>query len=157
MRKLIVGLMLSAATAWPAIAVPVRLPRGAQSGYAAAPPRYNSSKEVSLEGTVASVVTKPAPGMLAGAHLMVATSTGTVDAHLGNYAMRGPNALALSPGERVKVVGVMATVQSHHVLMVRTVQAGLNYYKIRNECGFLIRTVPSGLTGRVKTAPGGQP
>ena len=101
---------------------------------------YDSAKEVALEGTVASVITKPGPGMLAGAHALLATPSGTVDAHLGIYAMRGANALSLAAGERVRMVGVMRTVNGRSVLLVRTVQTSGGLYAIRSTHGFLLRS-----------------
>jgi hypothetical protein len=115
-----------------------------------AAPVYQASKEVTLEGTVANVVTKPTAGMLIGAHAILATPTGNVDAHLGSYAMKGSNPLTLTPGERVQVVGVMETLaKGNKVFLVRTIQAGSHTYTIRNEHGALIMT-------SVKRVQGGQ-
>jgi hypothetical protein len=115
-----------------------------------APPAYQASKEVTLEGTVYSVITKPTAGMLMGAHAILATPAGDVDAHLGNYAMKGANPLTLTPGERVQVVGVMSTrAGGRQVLLVRTVQAGSHTYTIRNKNGFLLKPA-------TKPAQGGQ-
>ena len=41
--------------------------------------RYDVSKEVTLEGTVQSLVRKPAPGTMMGAHLIVSTAEGSTD------------------------------------------------------------------------------
>ena len=43
-------------------------------------PFYDITKEVSLTGTVSSVLAKPAEGMLFGSHLMLETNSGQVDA-----------------------------------------------------------------------------
>jgi hypothetical protein len=124
---------------------------------AAAPSRYDIRREVAIEGTVAGVVTKPSPGMLAGAHVLLAISSGTVDAHLGNYAMTGANALSLVLGERIKVVGVMTTVQGKPVFIVRTLQAGGNVHVIRSRQGFPVRWAPAGSAGRLKAPERGRP
>ncbi len=123
----------------------------------AAPSRYDVRREVAIEGTVAAVVMKPSPGMLAGAHVLLATTSGTVDAHLGNYPMRGAGSLSLVSGERIKVVGVMTTVQGKAVFLVRTVQAGGSVHVIRNGQGFPVRRVPAGSAGRLKAPEGGRP
>ncbi|MGB8782747.1 MAG: hypothetical protein WCD02_06495, partial [Terriglobales bacterium] len=47
-----------------------------------APSRYSLADEVTLTGTVSSVFTKAAPGMIAGSHLLLATPSGPVDAAL---------------------------------------------------------------------------
>jgi hypothetical protein len=70
---------------------------------------YDPSKEVTLEGTVETLVTKATPGTLGGAHLMLATAQGKLDTHLGAFALTEENASAIKPGQRVKVVGAMTT------------------------------------------------
>ena len=68
---------------------------------------YNVSKEVTLTGTVSSVVKKPSAGMLIGTHVMLNTANGGVDAHIGSYAGRDKRLDSLSQGETVKAVGMM--------------------------------------------------
>jgi hypothetical protein len=123
---------------------------------AVAAPRYDVAREVTIEGTVASVITKPSPGMLAGAHAILTTPTGTVDAHLGNYAMRGARALSLASGERVKMVGILTIIKGRPVLLVRTAQTGSGLYTIRNARGFLIRPASATATHSRIAAEGGQ-
>jgi len=158
MKKSLGALIVSAIAALLAMALPGsamgQTAVGAKA--AATPPRYDVAKEVTIEGTVASVVTKPAPGMLAGAHALVTTPSGTVDAHLGNYAMKGANALALSAGERVRMLGVMVTLKGRAVLLVRTLQTGRSLYTIRNAHGFLLRPSSASATHPQKDAKGGQ-
>ena len=117
-------------------------PAGAQTATtakAARPaPLYDASKETTLQGTVSKVVTKPGAGMIAGGHLIVATAQGNVDAHVGGRALQGPNAIAVTAGDSVKLVGVMATVNHNQIFLVRTVEAGEHTYTIRNERGFLV-------------------
>jgi hypothetical protein len=107
---------------------------------AAAPPIYDAGKEIAIEGTVASVVTEPTPGMLAGAHALLNTASGSVDAHLGNYAMKGTSRLRLYAGEHVRMVGVILTIKDRPVLLVRTAQINGRTYTVRNECGILTRS-----------------
>ncbi|MGB9403381.1 MAG: hypothetical protein WCA98_07570 [Candidatus Acidiferrales bacterium] len=104
-------------------------------------PRYNVSKEVTLKGIVQGVQSasfKRTPGTLAGDHLMLSTSSGVVDTHLGTSAMTGPKALKLTPGEPVSVTGAMTTVSNKQIFLARTVVAGGQTYKIRNQNGALI-------------------
>lgn len=107
---------------------------------AAAPPRYDAGKEIAIEGTVASVITEPTPGMLAGAHALLMTASGTVDAHLGNYAMKGTPRLRLYAGEHVRMVGVIVTIKDRPVLLVRTAQTDGRTYTVRNAHGILTRS-----------------
>lgn len=98
-------------------------------------PRYDARNEVALEGTVQSLVKEPAPGMMLGAHLMVSTAQGTVDAQIGRVAW-GPHAVSFAPGETVKLVGVMATINHQSVFLTRTIQTGNRTITVRNERGF---------------------
>ena len=103
------------------------------------PSRYDVSKEVTIEGTIQSVVKKPTAGMMLGEHLMLSTSKGTVDAHVGGYVMAHPGLLPVSIGQSVKVVGVMTTINHREVFLVRTVEAGARTTQVRNIHGFLLR------------------
>jgi hypothetical protein len=80
--------------------------------------------------------------------VIVATSSGDVDAHLGSYAMKGANAFTLTPGERVQLVGVMTTSGANQVFLVRTIQAGSQVHQIRNAHGFLLRPAKSTQGGK---------
>jgi hypothetical protein len=104
----------------------------------AAPLRYDLSKEVTLTGIVSSVVKKAGPETkrMAGSHLIVETTSGTVDASLGGFALRGTGALAVTPGQRVQVTGVMKKIRDREVFVTRLVQADGHVYTIRNEHGF---------------------
>jgi hypothetical protein len=120
-------------------------------------PRYDARREAVVEGTVARVVTKPVPGMPSGARLLLDTPSGKIDVHLGNFALRGPNAVSLAPGDRVKVIGVMSSVGGHRLFLVRSLRSGLNVYRIRNEHGFLVRSATADWGGRRNLASGGRP
>ena len=152
MRKLYGGVFLFASIAILAIAVPMRAQTTAQTTGRAtavpAAPRYEASKEVTLQGNVLDVVTKPPAGKLIGTHVIVATSSGDVDAHLGSYAMKGANAFTLTTGERIQLVGVMTTSGANRVFLVRTIQSGSHVYKIRNEHGALLHPAKSVQGGR---------
>lgn len=99
---------------------------------------YDITKEVTLTGTVSSVVEKTTPEMktLGGSHLILETISGTVDASLGKFAMSGEGALSVTPGQRVQVTGVMKTIGDKHVLVTRLVLANGHVYQTRNEHGF---------------------
>lgn len=99
-------------------------------------PFYDMSKEVTLSGTVSTVLAHPAAGMaMHGSHLLLATASGRIDASLGKWGMAGKNALSLAPGAAVEVTGVMKTIKDQRVFVVRTVKANGREYTIRNEHG----------------------
>ena len=96
---------------------------------------YDLTREVTLSGTVSSVLLRPAPGMIMGSHLLLTTAMGTVDASLGRWGLRGDGALSTRMGEQIEVTGVMKVLREKPVLLVRTVKAGGNVYTIRNKYG----------------------
>jgi len=101
-------------------------------------PRYDSNKEVTVQGTVQSVVNKPTPGMMLGGHLIVSTTEGTVDAHVGSFVLSGPHATSFAPGQPVKLVGVMTTINGKSVFLARQIQTGNRTLTVRNQRGFLV-------------------
>lgn len=108
-------------------------PAGATA--AAGPSHYDVSEEVTLTGTVSSVLPKASPGMIVGSHLLLATPSGSVDASLGRFGLRGSGAVSVAGGQQVEVTGVMKTIKDKPVFLVRTVKAGSEVYTIRNGHG----------------------
>ena len=82
----------------------------------AAPFDYDVRDEVTVPGTVTSIVTKAAPGMIAGSHLLLATSSGPVDASLGRFGLHGYGAASVAAGQQIEVTGVMRTIEDKHRL-----------------------------------------
>jgi hypothetical protein len=101
----------------------------------AGPLNYDVAKEVTLSGTVSSVLTKPAAGMIMGSHLLLATPSGPVDASLARFGLRGKGAVKVAPGQQIEITGVMKTIKDKQVFLARTVKAGGQVYRIRNEHG----------------------
>src|SRR5580693_2040639 len=97
--------------------------------------RYDVSKEVTLSGTVSSVLHNPAPGMIWGSHLIVETVSGRLDASLGRFGLEGKGALSVTPGQQIELTGVMKTVRDQKVFVVRSVKANGKTYTMRNEHG----------------------
>lgn len=102
----------------------------------AGPFSYDISQEVTLNGTVSSVLTKPAPGMIMGSHLLLATPSGPVDASLAHYRLQGSGALPVAAGQQIEVTGVMKTIMDKQVFLVRSLKVNGEVYTIRNEHGF---------------------
>jgi|ERR1700723_3758030 hypothetical protein len=98
--------------------------------------QYDASKEVTLKGTISSVVKKPAKGSLLGEHLMLATSSGSVDAHVGSYASRDKRLDTLAQGQSVSAVGVKMNVNGKEVFIVRTIESDGQTITVRNQRGF---------------------
>ena len=73
-----------------------------------------------------------------GTHLMVSTSKGTIDAHIGGFVLRGSHPYAPAAGQSVKLVGVMTTINHKNVFLTRTIETGNRTVQVRTERGFLI-------------------
>ena len=120
------------------------VPLGAQPA-PAAHPYYDITQEVTLHGTVSSVVTRTA-------HLMLSTTSGSVDASLGRWGFMGKGALHVSAGERVEVTGVMKTYKDKQFFVARTVKVGSQVYTLRNEHGIPLSPQSRARAGQ-KTTP----
>jgi hypothetical protein len=101
----------------------------------AGPFSYDVAHEVTLQGTVSSLLAKPAAGMIMGSHLLLTTPSGRVDASLGRFGLLGDAALRITAGQEIEVTGVMKMIRDKQVLLVRVVKAGGRVYEIRNEHG----------------------
>jgi hypothetical protein len=101
-------------------------------------PYYDISKEVTLAGTVSSVITKFTPGMISGSHLMLVTGRGDVDASLGRWGLEGKGALKVTAGQQVEATGVMKTLKDREVFVVRVVKMGSHVYTMRNVHGIAV-------------------
>ena len=98
-------------------------------------PFYDITKEVTLSGTVSSVLAQPLPEMIAGTHVVFATETGVVDASLGRWGLQGKGALSVVPGQQVEVTGVMKSLKGQQVFIARSVKSAGQVYMMRNEHG----------------------
>ncbi|MDR3722696.1 MAG: hypothetical protein P4L00_13950, partial [Candidatus Acidoferrales bacterium] len=105
MRKIVEGLFLLATLAISLLAAPVYANESVTLKRTVIASKYDVSKEVTLEGTVQDVVMKPAAGSIIGAHLMIATAQGAVDAHVGNLIFSGKDGVSFSSGQAVKLTG----------------------------------------------------
>jgi hypothetical protein len=97
---------------------------------------YNVAEESTLKGTVSSVLTKSTPGMITGSHLLVNTASGSVDASLGTFGLRGKGAIPVRAGDPVEITGILKTIKNKPVFLARTVKADNQIYTVRNEHGF---------------------
>jgi hypothetical protein len=118
-------------------------------------PFYDITKEVTLTGTVSSVLAKPAEGMLFGSHLLLDTHSGQVDASLGKWGLQGKGAISVAAGEPVEVTGVMKMINNRQVFIVRAVKVSGQVYTIRNQYG-VPRSPQSRQRASQKAAQGGE-
>jgi DNA/RNA endonuclease YhcR with UshA esterase domain len=138
MRNSYVCLCLFAVLLLSSSAAPVSADDSVAKKRVAHPSRYDANKEVTLEGTVESLTTKPVTGKMLGGHLMVATPKGTVDGQIGGYVLRGSHAFTATPGEKVKITGVMTTFHGQQAFLVRTIQTPDRTVVVRDAHGFFV-------------------
>ena len=101
---------------------------------------YDAAHEVTLVGMIQKA---DSGGKPAGFHLLMQTSGGVIDTHLGPYLSK--DVLEdLQAGQTIQVVGVIHTVRGENHLLVRQLVVGNRQVTVRNEHGFLIRSQPAG-------------
>jgi ABC-type methionine transport system permease subunit len=93
------------------------------------------AEEVTITGTVSSVLMKAAPGMIVGSHLLLATPFGPADASLGRFGFQGNGAVSVAAGQQIEATGVMKTIKDKPIFLVRTMKVSGEVYTIRNEHG----------------------
>ncbi|HEY3840433.1 MAG TPA: hypothetical protein VGL72_27865 [Bryobacteraceae bacterium] len=104
----------------------------------AGPFPYDSTQEITLTGTVSKVLPQASVGMVPGAHLLIITSSSSIDISLGTFGLSGKGALSVEPGQQVQAIGVAKTFKAGQVFLARTVTVGNQVYAIRNEHGILV-------------------
>ncbi|MGA3104000.1 MAG: hypothetical protein ABSD53_05940 [Terriglobales bacterium] len=151
MNRLRIGLSVFAMLFLISSARPVQ----AQTPVRVAPVFYDVADEVTVSGTVSSIVPRATLGMMPGAHLLLATPSGPIDGSLGRFGLRGAGAVSVSAGEQVEATGVMRTIGGRSVFLVRSVTANGRTYSVRNEHGVLLSPQARQRTGQ-KTGSNGE-
>lgn len=96
---------------------------------------YDATKEVSLEGTVASF-TESAKQFPAGAHVIVQTGAGTVDVHLGDARALKLNNFSVTQGSSVRIIGQPVSTPQGTFFLARLIQQGTQVVAVRTPQGF---------------------
>lgn len=99
---------------------------------------YDPSREVSIQGTVVTY-TENASAPPLGPHVTLQTSSGVLDAHLGNARLLDANHLTLAPGDSVRVIGENVSFGSGTQFVVRLIQKGNQAVLLRSTRGFPLR------------------
>ena len=103
---------------------------------------YDISRESFLVGTVLKFDSASSTPPI-GAHLILQTSVGQVDVHLGNGKVLKASHFELNPGDSVRIVGEPLTLGDTTYFAARIVQKGTQAVSVRNTRGFL--TTPASL------------
>jgi hypothetical protein len=96
---------------------------------------YDVSRESFLLGTVVKFDSASSTPPI-GAHLILQTSTGQADVHLGNAKVLQAGHLDLHPGDTVRIVGEPMALGSTTYFAARIVQKGAQAVAVRNAKGF---------------------
>jgi len=117
---------------------------------------YDPAQEVTIVGAISGFVSQPASGSPVGLHLLISSGGKVVDAHLGPFVSK-ENQQALHTGQLVQIVGVNENVHGNNVLLARQLIFHGRLVTVRNERGFLVRTLVShrGIHDGNPTANGG--
>jgi len=98
---------------------------------------YDANKEVSVQGTVAKF-TENSTELPAGAHVLVQTSSGPVDVHLGDPRLLKLNKLTISEGSSIRIIGEPVTTNQGTFFLARLVQMGTQIVAVRTTQGLPI-------------------
>jgi hypothetical protein len=96
---------------------------------------YDVSKEVSLQGTVARF-TENSTVLPVGAHVVLQTSSGQIDVHLGDPRLLKANNLTITQGANIRIFGEPVTTSQGTFFLARLVQQGTQLVAVRSTQGF---------------------
>ncbi|MBV8514851.1 MAG: hypothetical protein JO260_06090 [Acidobacteria bacterium] len=96
--------------------------------------QYQLGREVTLVGTVSSVIEDSKTGPL-GTHVMVQSASGLVDVHIGSAKYLEMNNLNLKSGDSVRILGENFVIGAQSVFFARIVQDGTVAIAVRSTKG----------------------
>lgn len=117
------------------LGLPVSAQQAGQSN-ARLPQSYDLKREVNLLGSVIKYDAAPSRPPI-GAHVLLQTSSGQVDVHLGNARVLKANHLELNPGDNVRIIGEELAFGDGSIFAARIVQKGVQAVAVRNTHGAL--------------------
>jgi hypothetical protein len=109
----------------------------AQGGMRRGGGNYNPATEATLTGTVDEVKNLPSPGRGGGGlHLVLSTSTGPIDVHVGPASFVSSRNVTFAKGEAVTVVGSKVKIEGQEALIAREIKKGDQVLTLRDAKGF---------------------
>jgi hypothetical protein len=127
---------------------------GAQTGPSARPVQgvnpvasamhvYDAANEITAKGTVEKIYEEKSPDKLAGEHLLLMTTQGTLDVQLGPAATWRLNQATLAPGDTVSLAGAFVIAPGgSQVLLGRLLRTGNQIIALRSASGLPIQPRP---------------
>jgi hypothetical protein len=121
---------------------------------------YDAANEITAQGTVEKIYEEKSPDKLAGEHLLLTTTQGTLDVHLGPVAAWRLNQAKLGPGDTVSLAGAFVVAPGgSQVLLGRLLRIGNQIIALRSASGLVIQARPPRGSGPgaapVRTIPAG--
>jgi len=98
---------------------------------------YSVANDASLGGTILSYTENSKTPPL-GAHVLLQTTSGNVDVHVGDARVLHQAKISLAPGMSVRFVGQSETVDKNTVFLARLVQVGAHAVAVRSNHGLPI-------------------
>jgi len=137
------------------ITLPAAFAQSAAASPAQMPVPYDMSKEVQVRGTIQQIDTSSGR-VPVGIHILVQTTSGVVDAHLGPLNKASLDALNLSVGESVALTGMNESSASGSLFLVRLLTTSTRIVILRNERGYPVRSlIPRGSMSPTAAMKGG--
>jgi len=136
MKRWYPGLGALSLLAFFSLAAPGYAQTAAATTKPAIPLRYDVSKEVTLIATVRSVPEKSSSGLTQDSFLMLQTKSGLINGKVTPFTLNGKGSISITQGEQIQATGMMMTLQSKQVFVIRTLVVGGRSYRIRSERGF---------------------
>ena len=108
---------------------------------------YDASREVSLQGTVAKF-TENSKDFPPGAHVLVETSSGQTDVHLGDPRLLKSNNMTIVQGASIRIIGEPVTTNQGTFFLARLVQVGTQVVAVRSTTGIPLARGGASVTTR---------
>ncbi len=98
-------------------------------------PRYDKATEVTLSGTVQEVQSHQGRMGMSGTHLMLNTSSGVVDVHVGPTNWLATQKYEFAQGDQLEIVGSRVKMEGQDAFLAREIKKGGVTMTLRNENG----------------------
>ncbi|MDP9339496.1 MAG: hypothetical protein M3P45_11565 [Acidobacteriota bacterium] len=113
---------------------------------------YDMARETVISGKIVEYSAVSNAPM--GAHILMQTSSGTIDVHAGSAKLIAASKLSLQAGDSVSITGENVPFGNGKVFVARTIQKGMQSVAVRSKNGTLLRPVSRSADGRI-VSPGG--
>ena len=113
---------------------------------------YDAARETTIEGAVVSYTAEAATPPIS-AHLVLQTSSGVLDVHLGSASYLAANHFFVAKGDSVRVVGVSSATRHGSVFLVRIIQKGQQSLALRTAKGAPLSLAGARALGLQKANP----